>query len=411
MRFVIALRVFFPFALAYLLTSIFRSINSVIAPHIVRDLGLGPSELGFAIAALFLASIVFQLPYGVLLDRYDPKRLYAILLVLCALGVVLTALAQELILLTVGRTFVALGTTASFVTMFRVYSMWYPPRHLPLANGLGLGAGGLGLMAGTVPVEVALTFMDWRDVHLVIAALLVASAAIILIFAPDKAVPKDGSTLAEQIKGLTEVLRSALFWRVAPMLCVLLGTFSSFSTLWAGPWVRDVAGLTDLETAHLLLVLTASMTVAGLVTGPLTGAAKKIGLTPTGFGVAVGFAHAAILAILYFQWIPSHGFVVVVWALIGAIAMLSFVFYAALAPQFPVALAGRLNACITLSWMLGGFVFQNLYGIVLDQFPSVGASYDVVGHRVGTGIFFVLMLAALAWYFVAPRLLPSLHRQ
>ena len=112
----LALRVFLPFALGYLLSSIFRSINSVLAPYLVRDLDLNASELGFAVGAFYLAATVSQLPYGILLDRYDPRRLYATLLVVCAAGAVITSFAQDFIFFTIGRAFIALGTTASAVT-------------------------------------------------------------------------------------------------------------------------------------------------------------------------------------------------------------------------------------------------------------------------------------------------------
>ena len=105
---VLAVRVFTPFAVAYFFVSIFRSINAVIAPNLVRDLGLDATELGFAISAFFLSATVFQLPCGVLLDRYDPRRLYAIFLVLCALGAAFTAMAQEIFVLGLGRVLILL---------------------------------------------------------------------------------------------------------------------------------------------------------------------------------------------------------------------------------------------------------------------------------------------------------------
>ncbi len=99
----LTIRIFTPFALGYLLVSIFRSINAVIAPELVRDLGLGATELGFAVSALFLSGTIFQLPCGVLLDRYDPRRVYAILLVVSGLGAIIVALAEGVVTLALGR--------------------------------------------------------------------------------------------------------------------------------------------------------------------------------------------------------------------------------------------------------------------------------------------------------------------
>jgi hypothetical protein len=82
MSMLLAVRVFLPFALGYLLASIFRSVSALIATDLAADLGLSPSELGFAVSAFFLSAVVAQVPYGILLDRFDPRRVYAAALIL-----------------------------------------------------------------------------------------------------------------------------------------------------------------------------------------------------------------------------------------------------------------------------------------------------------------------------------------
>lgn len=405
MPFSLVLRIFLPFALGYLLASIFRSISSLIASDLVLDLGLSAAELGFAVSAFFLAAIFIQIPYGILLDRYDPKKIYAISLLLCAGGSMMVALTPNMFFLALGRAFIAIGTSASAVTSFKIYSMWFPPERQPLANGLSIAAGGLGLMVGTVPAEFALQFIDWRDIHMLVAGLLVIAAAIVITVAPSKPVESAGLSLGQQIRGLSVILKSRPFWRAAPFIAVLIGTFGGFPSLWTGPWVRDVANFSDAQTANLMLTLTAAMTLAGLTTGLLTGWAKRKGLTPMGFCAVAGWLFVPILGVLYLQWIPNTPAIFVIWFLFGFIAPLGMVIYPALSAAFPPQYAGRLNACLTLAWFLGGFVVQNIYGFVLDRFPQTNGSYAIEGHRMGLAIMVALMIGALAWFHLAPRLL------
>jgi predicted MFS family arabinose efflux permease len=401
----LALRVFAPFALGYFLVSVFRSINAVIASDLARDFEVGPAGLGFAVSAFFLSATLFQLPYGILLDRYDARRLYASLLLFSALGAVLTAVADSILMFGLGRVLIALGIAASAVTSFKVYSVWFPSERLPLVNGLSLAAGGLGLMAGTAPVEITLQFIDWRTIHLILAALLVASAALVAIVAPAKQSETAGLTLLQEIEGLRDVAKSAVFWRAAPVTAMVIGIFGAFTQLWAGPWVRDVAGLSGPEAARLLLVLAAAMTISGLVTGGLTVLARRCGLAPMEFAVATAGLFALVLVVLFLQWTPSPLAVLVTWALFGFVAALNFVTYAALAPQFAPGLTGRMNACLTLAWMLGAFVLQNAYGLVLDLFPATNGGYSIEGHRAGMGIMLLFLLLAIGWFFLSPHLL------
>ena len=405
MNFFFMARVFTPFALGYFFASIFRSINAVIAPYLIHDLHLGATGLGFAVSAFFLSGTVFQLPYGVLLDRYDPRRVYAIFLVVCALGATITALAQDIFMLALGRTLIALGTTASAVTAFKVYSLWFPPERLPLVNGLSIAVGGLGLMSGTAPVEAALHFIDWRTIHLVVGALLIGCSVLVSTAPPLKETEKSGLTLLQQIKGLGDIVGNMEFWRVAPLMTVVVGIFGAFTQLWAGLWVRDVAGLSGAETANLLLVLTGALTVSGFATGGLTALARRIGLTPIGFAAASAGLFVLVLIVLFLQWTPSPLVVFVTWALFGFVANLIFVTYAALRPRFPLHLTGRLNACLTLSWMLGAFLMQNIYGIVLGLFPAPNGGYSIEGHRIGMGIMIGALVTALGWFFVASNII------
>ncbi len=51
-------KVFTPFALGYLIASIFHSINSVIGPDIAAELNASATDLGVLTSAFFLASLL-----------------------------------------------------------------------------------------------------------------------------------------------------------------------------------------------------------------------------------------------------------------------------------------------------------------------------------------------------------------
>ena len=63
------LRLFLPFGLGYFVSNVFRTVNAVIAPDLVAELGLSPADLGLLTSAYFLSFAAFQLPLGLLLDR------------------------------------------------------------------------------------------------------------------------------------------------------------------------------------------------------------------------------------------------------------------------------------------------------------------------------------------------------
>ena len=112
--FLTALRVFVPFAAGYFLSYLYRVVNAVIAPDLVGDLGIGPSALGLLTSTYFIAFASSQLPLGVLLDRFGPRRVEAFLLLFAGLGAFLFSSSGTLTgLVSDGRPLDSLGRLAS----------------------------------------------------------------------------------------------------------------------------------------------------------------------------------------------------------------------------------------------------------------------------------------------------------
>ncbi|MBP8195155.1 MAG: MFS transporter, partial [Azonexus sp.] len=76
------LKLFLPFAAGYFLSYLFRTVNAVIGPVLARELDLADNALGLLTSTYFLAFGAAQLPLGMLLDRYGPRRVESGLLLL-----------------------------------------------------------------------------------------------------------------------------------------------------------------------------------------------------------------------------------------------------------------------------------------------------------------------------------------
>ncbi|NOQ52071.1 MAG: MFS transporter, partial [Desulfuromonadaceae bacterium] len=116
------IRLFLPFGLGYFVSYLFRTVNAVIAPDLVADLGLTPADLGLLTSAYFLAFAAFQLPLGLLLDRFGPRRVESALLLFAAAGALLFARAESLLGLIVGRALIGLGVSACLMAAFKSFT-------------------------------------------------------------------------------------------------------------------------------------------------------------------------------------------------------------------------------------------------------------------------------------------------
>src|ERR1700694_5203953 len=114
-----ALKVLPPFALGYFLTYLLRAVNAVVAPDLVAEIGLDAAELGLLTAAYLGAFALFQLPLGVLLDRYGPRRVQVALLGVAAFGCLLFAFGRNALMLTAARALIGLGFCGGLMGGFK----------------------------------------------------------------------------------------------------------------------------------------------------------------------------------------------------------------------------------------------------------------------------------------------------
>jgi len=394
-----ALRVFIPFALGYFLSYLLRVVNAVIAPNLVSDLGLTAADLGLLTSASFLAFAAAQLPLGILLDRYGPRRTEAVLLLFAAVGCFIFATSGSVPGLIAGRALLGLGTSACLMAAIKAYVMWFPIGRLPLINGLHMAAGGLGAITGTVPIEAALGVTDWRGVFYVLAVAALAMAALIFSAVPRR----DGSetsteTLGDQLAGLRQILTSPLFWRIAPMTIGSQSMFLGTQSLWSGPWLSDVAGLDRVAVADHLLLIGVAMVAGFLGMGAIAERLGRAGVKTT----HVAFSGMALFWVLQIpmamQW---TGAVLPMWMLFGFFGTCGILSYAALPRGFQPELAGRVITGLNVFTFFGAFAVQWGMGVIINLWPTAASGgYAAEGYQAAFWVMIAIQGLGLLWFWI-----------
>ena len=401
----LALRIILPFAFGYFLSYLYRAVNAVIAPDLVHELGLDAAALGLLTAAYFLTFAAFQLPLGILLDRYGPRRVEAGLLLFAAAGAALFAWAPNDGTLILARALIGFGVSACLMAAFKAYVMWFPIERLALVNGIQLTAGGLGAIMATAPVEAALAFTDWRGVFWALAGVTAVAAATLYWIVPERDAGDRHATLRDAIGGVIEVFKSPVFWRVAPWTVTSQATFLSVQTLWVGPWLIDVAGLDRHHGALTLLWIATSLTIGFLFWGVITErlgrwfGVRPMTIAATGMGIFM-----ATQLLIATEWVVTWetsvpGAVLGAWLVYGFSGTAGVLPYAALSQAFPAKLAGRVNTGLNLVVFVFAFVAQWAAGAIIDLWPlSTTGGYAHAGFQTAFGLFLGLQVLCAGWY-------------
>jgi MFS family permease len=387
--------IYFAFAGGYLLSYLFRSVNAVIAPDLTRDLALTPGSLGLLTGAYFVAFAALQLPLGMLLDRYGPRRIEPVLLTLGGLGALAFATADDVPGLVAARALIGAGAAACLMAPLKAIATWYPVHRQASLSGWIMVAGGFGALLATTPLEIAVRASSWRMVFVGLAIATFVAAAVIFWRVPDVPRHPNAVGLAAQWRGVRAVFAHPRLWWLVPVGGAGIGTFFAIQGLWSVPWLIEVNGYTRSEAARHLLVVGIAMLGGFFGLGMFATRLAARGIHARHLfaaGYAINFlALAAIIAKLpgTYLW----------WPLYGLGAVVNVLAFPVLNDGLPSELAGRSNTATNLLMFGCSFVAQWGIGVTVDV-ARASLGYDTAaGLRLAFGVCLAIYALAFLWFF------------
>lgn len=398
------LRVFAVFALGYFVSYLFRGVNLGFAPFLTHELGMTATDLGTLTSLYFLGFAGAQIPGGVLLDHFGPRRVTACVMLVAAAGALVFGLSHSIGMMMIGRLLIGVGVSVCLGGAFKATAQHFPVAQLTLVNGLVMAVGGLGGVAVGAPLSWLLSVAPWRGVSLALAAFTAIVAAIIWIGGPRTRDTHHQATVFEQFKGTAHILRSHAFWKTASFSALTQTVFYAMQSLWVGAFLRDVvpAGSVDVaaRAASLISVLGGAFIAGNIGFGALARAFERRGVSVQLFS-GVTMMLFVVVQILLAARVPLPA--PLLWAAYGALGGTGILTYAVLAEYFPARLIGRVNTTFTLVIFIGIFVAQIAIGAVLGHWTAVDGHYPAVAHQTAWAGLIVLQLAGGIWYFMPAR--------
>ena len=364
------LSVFLPFAAGYYLAYLFRTISAAISPALVSDFGLDAAETGLLASIYFLVFGLTQIPIGVLLDRFGPRRVQGVLLVIAAGGATLFGTASSFPELLVARAMIGLGVAGALMAGLKVMVTWFPGERVVLANGWMIMLGSFGAVTATAPT-------DWYMV------------------VPERVADSEIATPARNPLTLWSIYSDPRFLRVAPLSAACIGSSWALQSLWAAAWLTDVEGFDLHSRAAQMFFMALGLSLAALLLGAMADRLRKHNIRKEVLlgGVGALFVVAELALVLRVP-VPS----LLPWTIVsiaGAATVLSF---AVIADYFPREFAARANGALNLLHFGWAFMVQYGIGLVVGQWPSQNGHYPVVAYQAAFGLSLALQTAALVWF-------------
>ncbi|QDW39841.1 MFS transporter [Bradyrhizobium sp. KBS0727] len=384
--------VFLPFAAGYYLSYLFRTINALISGRLSSDTGLGTADLGLLTSVYFLVFAAAQIPVGILLDRFGPRRVQSALLLIAAAGAGLFSISTGLLSLLIARAMIGLGVAAALTAGLKSIVLWFPRERVALLNGYMIMLGSLGAVTATAPAEHLLAWMGWQQLFEILAATTGATAVLIYFVVPERVIIPSTASIPVT---LNSVFGDRRFWRISPLSATCVGSAWSLQGLWASPWLTDVEGLDRASLVGQLFIMSIVLSAGAWLFGTTVHCIRRRGFgAETILAVVAVLFIAAELALILRVPLPS----IWLWSVVAIAGAATVVSFAVIADYFSPELAGRANGALNVLHFGWAFLAQYATGLILEKWSTEDGHRSILAYQVAFGLNVAVQIAALVWF-------------
>lgn len=262
----------------FFLSQFYRASMAVISPELLQDLSLSTRQLGMVSAAFFYTFALAQIPISIFLDKIGARRMMTALSIVGIIGAILFSRADSVTSGIIARLILGLGMSCNLMGTLKLMTVWFAPSHFATISGFIFSIGTVGNMAATVPFVALVEWTGWRQAYVAIAALNFLIVIVLFLVVHDRPLYNSTPTLSEPLElklsetlgNLVLLLRKKDYWIISMATLVGYGTFAAFQTLWAGPYLIEVIGLSALQAGNLILLMNLGMIIGSPSWGALS---------------------------------------------------------------------------------------------------------------------------------------------
>jgi MFS family permease len=379
----------------------------VIAPDLVKDLGLNNADLGLLSSAYFIGFGATQIPLGLALDRFGPRITEAWVMTLAVVGALIFAIAEDFTTLVMARVLIGMGVSACLMAAFSGFRAWYATSQQGQLASAMLVCGTSGALASTWPVHLVTPYIGWRGVFLVMAALSFLAILILYYGLPvkksapiDKPIQSSSATLSWQ--SYRPILTNSFFWRILPLGTFCYGGFIAVQTLWFGPWLIEVMDYPPTTAAQIVFGFNVVLLLAYLFNAWVLPKLARRGIDTMRYMTWMVGMSMIMQAGAYF-WQTS---LVWVWWFLFAITCASFVLaQSIIVLYFPKNYSGRVSTTYNLTLFIGAFIVQWGIGHMLDLGIALGWN-KTSAYDLALAVFLAIQILGFIWFLIAPHYFP-----
>lgn len=353
-------------ALFYSYEYLLRIAPSAMEMPLREHFNLTATGFGHLSSIYYYAYVPMQLPVGLMMDLYGPKRLLTFACMICVIGVFLFTGTNNFWIAASGRFLVGLGSSFAFVGVLKLATIWLPENKLALVSGTTAALGTIGAMLGDNLLELFVEGSGWIKTLNVIAVFGIFLSIVLWFGIHDKkGRHRQSGTISTFKKSLIDlgiIIRNKQIWVNGLFGCLVYLPTTVFAELWGIPYLKHAHGLSAQSAGLANSLLFLGFTLGAPLMGYLS---DRVARRKLPMFVGASGASVLMLIILYVPGLTETQVQMLMFAL-GLFYSAQAIVFAVGRELSPGEAAGTAMALTNMIVMLGAMLLQPLVGSLLD---------------------------------------------
>ncbi len=381
----------------YTVSQFLRTSLGVLSPNLMHDFNINPNNMGLLGGVFFLSFAIFQIPAGILIDKYGPRKVMSSVIIFALLGSIIFALSNSFYILLIGRVLMGLGCSICLMGSLVLITRWTDSDQFSKLAGIILAVGGIGGLLATTPLSYFSELFGWRLSFWLAAAVTFCVMVLYYFILEDRKndliLNRSNETIS--LKNLLFILKERNFKFMIPMSLMSYSSLVVILGLWGAPYLKDIHGLDTVERGKILMLMAISWNIGSFVFGRLRsifGNYKNV----------VIFGATGVIILLFILSIITEInsiYLYILFCILGFFGAFSVALISHYQVLFDKEYMGRALSTANFFNFGGVFFVQWLTGKIIYLMGGDSSGAPIEAYRLAFLFVAILLLISLCIYF------------
>lgn len=348
---------------------ILRVMPSIMMQDLMQQFNLDSTLYGQFSGVYYIGYALMHIPLGILLDRYGPKRIMSLCVIISVIGLLPILLAEHWLYALIGRFFIGVGSSGAILSAFAIIRRLFGVEKFTRILSFTVTIGLIGAIYGGGPMNYICNIFGYKFVTMSAAVFGIMLSIIAYIITPQLQAMENISV----IRNVKEVFGSKMVWAICILAGLMVGPLEGFADVWGKQFLQTVYHFDSTMAASLISAIFLGMCFGAPV---LSYVGSKINNE-----LLTIFISGLLMAICFMLLLFGNlniTMLVCMFAIVGVCSAYQILAIFKASTYVHSSATGLTTAVANMIIMMFGYAFHSVIGMVVNYCGGMESQHALI---------------------------------